>query len=187
MLEAVTIEVEGKSFQLNPMPVLEARKWDFKIMQLIAPLLRALDGQGEKKAAGDEEVLASIGKGDAPQEELGNISFGNVAGAIQEALQSLTDEQVDALLRGLFKRVTWLPGDGVNPPTLLDSEKNINAAFDELGPSALYRLVFEVAKYNKFTPFALAGAGGPIPGILGSLRPGSRKGLDLGRLATSTT
>jgi hypothetical protein len=170
MLEPKQIELEGETFQLTPMNPFKARKADAKIMKILAPLVGGLlAGQG-----GDKDV-ADL-----------NISGDILASALVQALGEL--EETDTLFVELFANVTWLPSDttAAKVATLqLDSLKSIEKmlTFVGAGPMLFYMLAFEVAKYNKFTPFVLLGGGEATPGTNGLQKLFGTKGLALGRLA----
>lgn len=178
MLEIQEIEVDGLKFQLHPMSPLEARKWDVRVVRLVAPLLGALDGAKltEKTAEEDEEKSES--------EDL-DISFSNVGKAIQEAFNLLSDSDMEAFLKGMFAKVIFIPDDAPSIP-LTTTQAIDKALAGGNGPMTVYKLLYEVAKYNKFTPFALLGGGGATEGIAGSPLLTKMKGLALGRLGAST-
>ena len=168
MLEPITIELEGESFQLTPMNPFKARKADAKIMKILAPLVGGL--------------LASQTEGG---EDLA-ISGEALSMTLAQALGEL--EETDSLFVELFASVTWLPSDTekAKVATLqLDSLKNIERmlTFVGAGPLVFYKLAFGVAKYNKFTPFVLLGGGEATPGTNGLQKLFGTKGLALGRLA----
>lgn len=191
MQEVETVEIEGMQFQLLPMPCLTARKWDMQVLRLLAPLLGALDGiagGAEEKQSPEEPPLEDPDADLAESEEdsAGAISgaeikFKKVADAIGNALSALSDAQQEALINGLLfyaQRVDVTPG------IPLSNTSNINKAFAGQSPVAIYTLVYHIARYNKFTPFAVLGTGGQIKGILGSLVPKAvQKGIRLDRLA----
>jgi hypothetical protein len=184
MLEPKTIEMEGETFQLTPMDPFKAQKADAKIMKVLAPLVGGLLAAtgGQKEAAATEEG--------AKEPDL-NVSGEVLSAALSQALGEL--DSTDALFSDLFATVVWLPSDtaaaGTNGKQLgqlsLDSKANISRAFMFIGagPQMFYRLAFEVAKYNKFTPFVLLGGGEATPGMSGLKGLLGTKGLALARLA----
>lgn len=197
MLEAETVMIGEMEFQLLPMPCLTARKWDFKILQLLAPLVGALDGLHEDKDAAPEpepepepaeDAEAVEGSEDVvgAQERNGSglsgtVEFSKIASALIAAMETLSDVQQEQLIAGMFFHVQRID---CRPSIALTTPANINKAFSRQSPSTMYELLYHVARFNKFTPFAVLGTGGRIKGILGSLVPSKiQKGLDLGRLA----
>lgn len=175
MLTAGTFEIDGINFSIMPMPIMEARKWDFKIARLLVPLLGALDGFKES----DEAPKSEEGEQPAADEDKSvadSIGMAKVAEAVQKALSTLSDAEVDAMITGMTSRVTALvPGAA---PRLLSERGAMDEVFAGMGPIGIYKLLFEVARYNKFSPFALGGAGSPVAGLLQR-----RTGFDLSRLA----
>lgn len=197
MCEPEIVTVDGLEFQLLKMPLLEARTCDAKIARILVPLLGALDAFGNSKgddapvesdpgksalAALPEGVTAEPPEAPAAEDSTDDIKdFSLVAQSIQRALSSLPDSVMDALMKSMLSRVTCLNCE--DGPLVLNNSHNIDKAFDGLGPVSLYKLIYEVARFNKFTPFVLAGAGDATGGILASLVPGGiRKGLSLARL-----
>ena len=180
MLNAEMVTVEGKNFQLLPMKLMEARKWDFKIVRIIAPMLGALEGLSK---SGESTEKSAEDTDEAAPSQAESLGFAQVATCIQKALSTLSDDEMDALIRGMFTNVTYLPEGG--SPVLLNQTGALDAAFAGVGPYAIYRLIFEVARFNKFTPFVLAGGGSPLGGIQGLLNPATR-GMKLDRLVAST-
>lgn len=184
MLEPKQIELEGETFQLTPMGPFKAQKADAKIMKVLAPLvgglLAAQGGQKETVAEGAEDPAPDLA-----------ISSEAISAALSQALGEL--DSADALFRDLFASVVWLPSDtsaaGTGGKQLaqlsLDSQANIERAFTFIGagPQMFYKLAFEVARYNKFTPFVLLGGGEATPGTSGLQKLFGTKGLALGRLA----
>jgi hypothetical protein len=169
MLEPTKIELGGETFQLTPMNPFKARKADAKIMKVLAPLVGGL--LASQSEATDEANL--------------NISGEVLSMALAQALGEL--EETDSLFVELFSTVTWLPSDteAARVATLqLDSLRNIEKALTFIGegPVLFYKLAFEVAKYNKFTPFVLLGGGEATPGTSGLQKLFGTKGLALGRL-----
>jgi hypothetical protein len=188
MLEPIQIELEGETFQLTPMDPFKAQKADAKIMKVLAPLVGGL-----LAAAGGQKDVSAAEEGS--EEPDFNVSGEVLSSALSQALGEL--DNTDALFSELFATVVWLPSDtlaaGANGKHLaqlsLDSKANISKAFAFIGagPQFFYRLAFEVAKYNKFTPFVLLGGGEATPGMSGLKGLLGTKGLALGRLAGSMT
>lgn len=202
MLDPETVEIEGMTFQMLPMPYLTARKLDLQIVKLLTPLLGALDGLvgGDEKpeALGDsDDSLGEGADGDEPDGELAeqessdaaddnswmssSIKFDKVAAAIGRALGALSDAQQEKLFVDMMFHVQRID---CTPGIPLTSSVNINRALSGSSLTVQYKLMYHVARYNKFTPFAGLGAGGKTGGILGSLVPSKfKKGLKLDRLA----
>lgn len=143
MIEPKKITVDGLEFNLNPLPALKALKLDKKIIALLLPALSGIKG-----ADLDAEIDLSL-----------------VMGAISESLDKLSDDETEKLFIDLLYGVQYLPsGAGVED---MDGS-TVNKVFQGK-LMTLYKLAMEVMKYNKFTPFTLAGSGG-----LSSIIPGLR-------------
>lgn len=193
--EPVKVEIDGREFTILGMPLMEAQKCDIKILGLLAPLAGAIDGldlggsgDDASEATGISASSTSAEEDDADSESaltseeimardaesrssdvagLGVKNFAIVGAAIQRALSSLSDPDRNALIRSMLKRVTCIPPGA--SAVLLDSDAHIDAAFSGLGPTSLYKLLFHVARVNKFTPFAAAAdgsVGGPVGEVL---------------------
>lgn len=172
MRDVENVKIGEMEFQLLPMPIMEAWKWDRKILQIITPLVKALSGMST--TAPVEGV-----------EESAELDFDKVSEALSDALTSLTDEQFESLVKGLTRYATRID---CQIPIPLGSNSGVEKAFADATPIDLYKLLFEIARYNKFSPFALAGGGNRIGEILGSFAPSAAKkmGMSLDRLAPST-
>lgn len=186
--EPATVEIDGREFTILGMPLMEAQKWDIKVLGLLAPLAGAIDGLDLGGASGETRASTSAEEDDAVAESaltaeeaaakeaeeksedvagLGVKNFAVIGAAIQRSLTSLPDPDRNALIRGMLKRVTCAP-PGMSA-VLLDTDQNIDKAFTGLGPTSLYKLLFHVARVNKFTPFAAAAdgsVGGPVGEVL---------------------
>ena len=172
MRDVENVKIGEMEFQLLPMPIMEAWKWDRKILQIIAPLVKALSGMSTSTPV--EGV-----------EESAELDFDKVSEALSDALTSLTDEQFESLVKGLTRYASRID---CQIPIPLGTNSGVEKAFADATPIELYKLLFEIARYNKFSPFALAGGGNRIGEILGSFAPSAAKkmGMSLDRLAPST-
>jgi hypothetical protein len=188
MLEVKEIEIRGARFQLTPMDPFKAKKCDTKVVKILAPILAGFMGGSVKKgpskpAATEDAVLDE----DDLQAEVDGAVLGK---AFVSALGELEDS--DQLFKDLFGGVVWLPDDTQVAGTsqlLLDSQNAISKAFKFIGagPSLFYELAFEVARFNKFTPFVLLGGGAETSETSGFGVLAKMKGLGLGRLGGLTT
>lgn len=170
MREVKNVSIGGMEFQLLPMPLLEASKWDRKVLQIIAPLVKALGGMKLDDAQPKEDVA----------EASPDVDFSVVSEALQDALQVLPDDQLESFIKGMTRYASRID---VTPPIALGSNTGLERAFEDANPMDLYKLLFEIARYNKFSPFALTGSGNPISGILGSVLPVAKGRMNLDRLA----
>jgi hypothetical protein len=165
MIEPKRITVDGLEFNLNPLPALKALKLDKKIIALILPAL-----SGAKGVDLDAEIDLSV-----------------MMTAISESLDRLSDDDTEKLFVDLLYGVQYLPAGGAVEDI---TGETINKVFQGK-LMTLYKLAMEVMKYNKFTPFTLAGNGGLSNIIRGSIAPvpaetkSSRLSDRLGNLPTN--
>jgi hypothetical protein len=191
MLEVKEIEIRGARFQLTPMDPFKAKKCDTKVMKILAPILAGFMGGSVKKGPSKPAATEDAATEDAVLDEDDLQVDGAVLGkAFVSALGELEDS--DQLFKDLFGGVVWLPDDTQVAGTsqlLLDSQNAISKAFKFIGagPSLFYELAFEVARFNKFTPFVLLEGGAETSGTSGFGVLAKMKGLGLGRLGGLTT
>lgn len=137
MLDTKQIVIDGITFQLHPLPILSAAKLDKRVVSLLAPVL------GTVKSLDDE------------------IDLGKVIDVVMEALSNLSDSDYEQFIIDLCSTVICVvPGQ---PPTEVTSQK-INEIFKG-SLKTLYKLMYEIMRYNKFTPFELM-AGGNVNQIM---------------------
>lgn len=169
MIDPKNIEIEDREFQLLKMTSRKASKLDIRVMKILSPALGALDGlamvkKEVPKPEGDEQ-----GAPDAPEDEVDfDIKFDKLAVALGSVLGELDSKAYDALLREMFAEVTGTTLKGGALP--MDSDKNIDLCMEGMSPMATYRLLYEVARFNKFSPFALAENGSAMSTILGFVK-----------------
>ena len=151
MLAVTKIIVDGMSFQLIPLPALKALRLDKKVVTVLIPAISGL-----KELNLDAQIdLESLSRG------------------ISEALSRLSDDDFENLAIDLLSSVTYIPDNAV--PIELTSTQEINNIFSGK-LITIYKLFFEVMKYNKFSPFALLeGDGNLMSKIIGLSRPDSTK------------
>lgn len=133
MIEAKLIKINGMEFQLRPIPILSALKLDKKVVSLLLPLL------------GGVEDLSLDAK----------IDIGKGMNAIAEVLGKMPDVEFEKfVIDMLSSTVAILPGQA--PQEI--SAGNFNTIFAG-SLMTVYKLLWEVMKFNKFSPFGLAGGG----------------------------
>lgn len=141
MIQTTTKTIDGIEFQLSPFPVLTAAKLDKKVLAVIAPVLGGLDSL------------------------LADIDFEKLSRGIQQALSSMDDFEFLKLILELFSHTKAIaPGQA---PIEMTTEEAINKALATGGVLTVYKLAFEVMRYNKFTPFAVASSGDLMSAIAG--------------------
>lgn len=144
MIEPKKIIVDGLEFNLQPLPALEAMKLDKRVTTLLIPLIGGL-----KDLSLDAD-----------------IDFETAARGLYEAFNRMDDNEFQSLVVNLLRSVQYLPQGGA--PTELTQE-TINQIF--MGKLvSIYKLMIEVMRFNKFSPFELVGAGNVITKILSSTK-----------------
>lgn len=142
MIEPKNIELDGMKFQLQPLPSLKALRLDKKVIELVVPVIG-----GIKEFSLDAEIdLEAVSK------------------AFSESLGRMRDDEFEKLVADLLSSVLYLPIGGT--PQELNPEV-INQVFRGK-ISLIYKLAFQVMRYNKFSPFELVGGGNVISKILSS-------------------
>jgi hypothetical protein len=142
MLEAEQRIIDGLKFQLQPIPPLEAIKLDKRVGTLFLPVI-----SGFKELNMEAE-----------------IDLEKIASGVSKALNELSGEDFQKLIIDLFQTTSYLP-EGASAEML--TREIINKVF--LGKTnSIYKLAFEIMKYNKFSPFVLVGGGNVMSTILGS-------------------
>ena len=132
MLEAKNIEIDKIQFQLNPLKGFKAIKLDKKVVGLLIPLFKGLKDL-------DSE-----------------LDLGKSIDGIGSALDSMKEDEFEKFTIDLLS-TTIILIDG-KPPMEID--KNVIDTEFQGNTITFYKLLFEVMKYNKFTPFVLASGGG---------------------------
>ena len=141
MLEpkTITIKREGgdMEFFLSPLPALTAIKLDKRVLTLLLPAL-----SGFKELSLDSSIdLNALTKG------------------VSEALGRMDDKDFEELVLQLLSTAVYQKQGSA--PLELNDKHNINKVFGgEL--ISLYKLLFEVMRYNKFSPFVLLEGGGSV-------------------------
>ena len=167
MLTTETKTIDGVKFQFQPLPVLKAARLDKRVLALIAPVLGGFKGLNMDSNMADLDLEA-------------------VARGVALALQTLPDTEFTGLLRECLETVVYLP-EGAAPAPLGTEEAMGQVFTGRL--DLLYRVVVEVMRFNRFTPFALLELGGGLRQILGSngeTAKVKKGGLKLDRSAPST-
>lgn len=159
MIEPKNIEIDGLEFYSQPLKVLKAIRLDKQICSLILPALGSLDLE---KLSMDTDL-----KG---------LDLSTLMTGISKALETMDGDVFENFLKELFQNTRYI-GKGSTPEELNDEV--INKIFQ--GKLFLiYKLAFEVMKYNKFTPFELVGDGKVMEAINISVNP-KRKPKTLGK------
>lgn len=131
------VTIDGKTFQLARIPALQALRLERQLIRVLAPLLSGLSGIDFSNPEATVDLSA-------------------LGGGVVRALEALPEHEFLALVGTLLSRVTAVTA--TNGAVLLDSDDAINSVFTD-GLLTLYKLLLEVARFNKFSPFALLGSG----------------------------
>lgn len=169
--EPKTIELGGRSFTLAPIPLRRAGDLERKLLRIVAPVL--IGGLGKILQGIDLKGLDKGSKSDADlgKDILGrflssNIDLDSFAQSIQDALSVLPDAEFNQLILGMLERVQYHGPEGSE---YLNNWDRIDEAFDST--AGIYLMIFEVARFNKFLPFGLAGTGNSTLKTSGMPRP----------------
>lgn len=159
MKDPIQVPIDGKVFNLSPMKARKVGELERKLLKALAPLLAGMGGVlsllPDLAKEGDKSLLL--------QDALGMVDLSRVSMGVQDALASLPDHEFDALLVGMCSSVsTHIEGKG--NCTLITGDL-IDAALEST--SQMYKLMYEVARFNKFLPFGLVGAGDATPATAG--------------------
>jgi hypothetical protein len=133
MLEPKNVEIDGMKFQLRPMPALRALRLDKKVISLLVPALGGLKDL-DLEAGVDVEAMAQ---------------------GVSKALERMPDEGVENLAVDLLSGSVHTP-KGKAPQEI--TADVINDIFRG-ALATLYKLMFKIMEYNKFSPFVLVGGG----------------------------
>lgn len=180
---SAVVTIGTLKFEIFKLPMLTRLKLDRKVASMILPIIAGLDGM-DVDAVMD---LIDDSKGSEEGDLAESVSFEKLSTALTRALMQLSDDDWTSLAKELLSIVSCTHPD--HGATLLDSWGNIDKVFSDLAPMDVYRLAIEVMRENKFSPFALSGAGGGILGTVGSKLAAAKQkkaGLKLGRQAPST-
>ncbi len=134
MIEPTEKEIDGMKFYFHPLPAFTAAKMDARVLALLAPILGGLK---------DLNLNASI-------------DTETMARGASEALIKLSEGDLEEFAMKLLSATTYFK-EGTPTPIEITTEL-INMEFKGK-LQTLYKLLFAVMKYNKFSPFVL-GTGG---------------------------
>jgi len=149
MIEPKTITVDGLKFYLQPMPLMRAARLDKQVIALVLPVLNGL-----KEISVDAEL------------DLSAITAG-----ISRALADMDGDAFEKFLKDMLVGVQYME-NGKAPQDL--SGDLMDQVFQGR-LMTLYQLLFEVMKFNKFSPFELVGGGNAMNKILSSVKPAQKQ------------
>jgi hypothetical protein len=156
MLQVETVELAGAKFQMHPIPPLEALKLDKEVISVMAPIINGLSGVIGSALSGDMSEDSMDQKFSNALET--SLDIKDIISGVQQGLDSMDPDSFVIFIKKLFHNCTVsIPGF---QPLELSSEDAINETFTRLGLVNVYKLAFEVMRYNKFSPFAVLEATG---------------------------
>lgn len=139
MLQPKELTVDNLNFHLQPLPVMKAMRLDKKVVSLILPIFGGMEGAS-------------------------SLDTGSLFSGISKALATMPDTDFESMVMELLSTTIYCPPGG-SPETL--NVDIINSAFQGK-LQTIYKLLFEVMKYNKFSPFVLLEDGAAMNKILTS-------------------
>ncbi len=145
MIEPKTIEVDEMEFYLQPLPALKAIKLDKRVLSLVIPVLG-----GIKSFSLDSD-----------------IDMETLARGLSEAVSKLEDNDFEKLTIDLLSGASYI--EKGSPPQEITADIINNIFRGKI--LSLYKLMFEVMRYNKFSPFGLVEGGNIIQKIITSVNP----------------
>lgn len=143
MLENKEIVVDEMKFILHPLPAMRAMKLDKRVLTMLVPIFGGLK----------DVSLESV------------IDFEALSKGLSEALQSLSDKEFEILIMDLLSTTVYLSPNAA--PAQIDSVQVFDSIFQGR-MLTLYKLLFEIMRFNKFSPFAVLGDGSGIRKIFSS-------------------
>lgn len=132
MLEPKEVEIDGVKFILNPLKGFTALYLDKKVITLLTPVIKGFKSLDT------------------------NIDLGAAIDGFGTALDGMGEEDYKKFVLSLLSTVQVMAPN--KPPIEID----VNTLDSVFAGKALvlYQLMFEIMRYNNFTPFALLGRGG---------------------------
>lgn len=130
------VEINGKIFKMSPLPALLALKLDKKVISLILPIF------GEVKSLDQE------------------LELGDMLKVLSNSLNTMSDQDFEKFIVDMLSTTIYMKDH--SPPEHITRDK-INLIFQS-DIITIYKLVFEIMRYNKFSPFELVGDGGKMFG-----------------------
>lgn len=161
MIQPKEITLDGERFYMQPLPLLRALCLDKKILTLIAPIVGSMDLSGISLDA--------------------EIEFDKIFESASTVLGKLSDEEFEKLVLDLLRSTLYIP-EGETQQEI--TSKVLNTVFSG-NLLLIYKLMFEVMRFNKFTPFAMAGGGNLTSKIGGFLNQKKIQKKNLKSSATS--
>lgn len=189
------IELSGKTFQLYLIDPFEAIGLDVEVAQLCAPIVEAMAvaSQGAAGSSGEGEELAEQGEvaaegseaaeGAKPaSDELDDEAVEKLFGSITKVLKTLRPAEFSDLLKRLLETVEYIDPKTGRATVLGSSTPQQRKLIFGQNLMLMYRLMLEVARFNRFLPFALDDIGalmGATPGSSKAAKKPVKRGTRL--------
>lgn len=189
------IDINGQSFQLYLIDPFEAVGLDIEVAQLCAPVVEALAAAG--KGAGKEDAKDKAfgaetsgepgqeGQEPAADEEMSDEEIERMMGAASKLLRGLKPSEFQSLLKRLLDTVEWLDPRSGRAVQIGTSTPDQRRQIFGQNLLQMYRLMLEVARFNRFLPFALGDIGSLVEKMNGSLAAAKRAKSPAPKLALS--
>lgn len=132
-LENKKIIIEGKEFHLTPLPVMRALKLDKKIVSLILPIFGGIENFSLEA----------------------EVDLSKMISAFSNSLSKMPDEDYQEFILSMLSTTIYCPSGGT--PCEFSSENSLTVFRGNL--ILLYKLLWEIMKYNQFSPFVVVGGG----------------------------
>lgn len=148
------IVIDGMNFRIDHFPARVSMKLEKRTTAFVAPLTGILKGVNFSKGLDSEIDLSLIGE------------------AIKSVLDNLTESEFEDYIMDMIENTFYLEKTerGKEVPKYLNNQ----GIFDEVFAGknlSVYKLLFEIMKWNGFSFLALVGGGGNIAGMLKKLMP----------------
>jgi hypothetical protein len=184
---AKVIEIDGRKFQLHLMDPWDSIGLDVEVAQLCAPMgelltdLKKAGATEQENPAGESKSPAGTAVEGQEPGELTDEELETLFTAFSKLLQGLKPDTFADLLKRLIGGVEYIASKGPSF-ALIDATPLQRKQIFGQNMIIMYRLMLEVARFNKFLPFALSDIGSLIGGTSGSpeqKKSKPRRGLKL--------
>jgi len=126
------VEINGKIFKISPLPALLALRLDKKVVSIILPMFGEI--------------------GNLDQE----LQIGKMIQLLSNSLNAMSDQDFEKFVVDMLSTTIYMKDH--SPPEQITKDK-INSIFQS-DIITIYKLIFEIMRYNKFSPFELVEGGG---------------------------
>lgn len=171
-ITTIQVSVGTQSFTLHKMPIRKIAALNPYFTRMVMPMVASLKDilspifmkAFNAAAGGDTEKAEELSKQGPSELDLlktvmsSSVDINLIAQGFADAVGALSEHEFQRLLEGMMEFVqTPIEGKG-NVTLCLDGDgTNIDLAFDSI--LTMYRLMLEVARFNKFFPFVLMSDG----------------------------